>query len=80
MAEPTHFSCPDCAYAFRPDDPRVAVPAGEANRVIACPGCRGMIRVWPGGGPPPPASYVGCVVAAAIVVALFIAYQFSVNP
>jgi hypothetical protein len=76
MAQPTQFNCPDCTYAFLAGDPRVAVPKGQRNRVIVCPGCQGLIRVWGPGGPPSKA--VGYFIAIAIVVGVvFILYQLS---
>jgi hypothetical protein len=76
MAQPTHFNCPHCTFAFRPGDPRVAVPEGQRNRVIACPGCRTPIRVWGPGGPP--RGIPGYVIAIAIVIgAIFIFYRLS---
>jgi hypothetical protein len=69
MEEPTHFNCPHCTYAFPPNDPRVAVPPGQKNRVLDCPGCRSPIRVWAAGAGPKPGGSMGCWIVVALIVA-----------
>jgi hypothetical protein len=70
MTAPTHFNCPHCSYAYQPGDPRFAVPAGQANRVVTCPGCRGAFRVWAEGASPRSGRSVGWYIGVAIVVIL----------
>jgi hypothetical protein len=80
MAQPTHFNCPHCTYSFHPSDPHLAVPEGQRNRVIACPGCKTPIRVWGAGGAPPPSkagSYVRAIVIVIVIGAAFVLYQLS---
>jgi hypothetical protein len=71
MAEPTFFNCPHCTYAYQSGDPRFAVPAGQAARVMACPACGGMIRVHATGHAAGRRKLMRFI-AAAIVVATII--------
>jgi len=77
MTEPTHFSCPDCSFTFQPGDRRFAVPKGQVNRVMACPGCGGAIRVWAPGADPSEKSSAGSYILAGIVIIVVITYVIS---
>lgn len=68
--------CPDCMYAFNPDDPRWAAPKGKPrNWVVTCPGCRDLVRFHADGAPP--RSSTRWVIAIAIIVAISLAYNLS---
>jgi predicted RNA-binding Zn-ribbon protein involved in translation (DUF1610 family) len=74
MTEPTHFQCPDCMFAFRGDDPRFAVPKGNNCRVMACPGCGGLIRRWAEGRSPSVLNYVVPWALVAIVIIVIVVF------
>lgn len=77
MTEPTHFNCPHCMYAYQAGDPRFVVPKGQTSRVMACPACRGAIRVRAEGASPRGSS-MGWVIAIVIAVAaIFILANLS---
>lgn len=74
MTELTHYNCPHCTYAYQPGDPRFAVPKGQTNRVMACPACRGAIRVWaPGHSPSDTKSMWPYVLVAVVIIIIVIA-------
>ena len=72
MTEPTHFNCPHCMYAYRPGDPRFAVPQGQSSRVMGCPACGGAIRVWAPGASPSAMNSVGCYIVVLIVIIIIV--------
>ena len=74
MTEPTHFNCPHCTYAYRPGDPRFAVPKGKASRVMACPACGGAIRVRAPGSSATNSVGRYILVAIVIIIVVVVAY------
>jgi hypothetical protein len=77
MTEPTHYNCPHCMYAYQPSDPRFAVPEGKTCREMACPACRGAIRVWAPGRSPSERKSAWPYVVVAIIIIVIVVYLQS---